>query len=148
MPPGIGGMRLIVSQNFLYFRCCDCLHALGHRFDGCTQGCQNVSKSPCTILSLVQIISVFQCPKRKHKTLIFDADGARKAVWTLDLDVLGDVLLLLRMKEISDAASQLCFHSPKVMSPKLIWGFCGSVTGLPPPPEWFLQYPGKCPATG
>lgn len=34
-------------------------------------------------------MSVFQCPKCKHKTHIFGADGARKLAQTLDLDVLG-----------------------------------------------------------
>lgn len=34
-------------------------------------------------------MSVFQCPKCKHKTHIFGADGARRLAQTLDLDVLG-----------------------------------------------------------
>lgn len=34
-------------------------------------------------------MSVFQCPKCKHKTHIFGADGARRLARTLDLDVLG-----------------------------------------------------------
>jgi Mrp family chromosome partitioning ATPase len=37
-------------------------------------------------------MSVFQCPKCKHKTHIFGADGARKLAQTLDLDVLGKTL--------------------------------------------------------
>lgn len=34
-------------------------------------------------------MSVFQCPKCRHKTHIFGADGARRLARTLDLDVLG-----------------------------------------------------------
>lgn len=34
-------------------------------------------------------MSVFQCPKCKHKTHIFGADGARRLARTLDLDFLG-----------------------------------------------------------
>jgi hypothetical protein len=37
-------------------------------------------------------MSVFQCPKCKHKTHIFGADGARRLAQTLDLDVLGETL--------------------------------------------------------
>lgn len=37
-------------------------------------------------------MSVFQCPKCKHKTHIFGADGAKKLAQTLDLDVLGKTL--------------------------------------------------------
>lgn len=34
-------------------------------------------------------MSVFQCPKCKHKTHIFGANGAKRLARTLDLDVLG-----------------------------------------------------------
>lgn len=37
-------------------------------------------------------MSVFQCPKCKHKTHIFGADGARRLARTLDLDVLGKTI--------------------------------------------------------
>ncbi|EAW65941.1 nucleotide binding protein-like, isoform CRA_a, partial [Homo sapiens] len=40
------------------------------------------------VLGLVQNMSVFQCPKCKHKTHIFGADGARKLAQTLGLEVL------------------------------------------------------------
>lgn len=37
-------------------------------------------------------MSVFQCPKCKHKTHIFGADGARKLAQILDLDILGKTI--------------------------------------------------------
>lgn len=36
-------------------------------------------------------MSVFQCPKCKHKTHIFGADGVRRLARTLDLDILGKI---------------------------------------------------------
>ncbi|EMP30766.1 Iron-sulfur protein NUBPL [Chelonia mydas] len=41
------------------------------------------------VLGLVQNMSVFQCPKCKHETHIFGADGVRDLAKTLGLDVLG-----------------------------------------------------------
>lgn len=37
-------------------------------------------------------MSVFQCPKCKHETHIFGADGTRRLAQTLDLDVLGKTI--------------------------------------------------------
>lgn len=41
------------------------------------------------VLGLVQNMSVFQCPKCKHETHIFGADGVRDLAKTLELDILG-----------------------------------------------------------
>lgn len=41
------------------------------------------------VLGLVQNMSVFQCPKCKHETHIFGADGVRDLAKTLGLDILG-----------------------------------------------------------
>ncbi|MBZ3869668.1 Iron-sulfur protein NUBPL, partial [Sciurus carolinensis] len=53
------------------------------------KGAEMFRKVHVPVLGLVQNMSVFQCPKCKHKTHIFGADGARKLAQTLDLDVLG-----------------------------------------------------------
>ncbi|EDL36766.1 mCG124774, partial [Mus musculus] len=56
------------------------------------KGAEMFRKVNVPVLGLVQNMSVFQCPKCKHKTHIFGADGARKLAQTLDLDVLGKTL--------------------------------------------------------
>lgn len=45
-------------------------------------------------------MSVFQCPKCKHRTHIFGADGARKLAQALDLDVLGKTTAYSFAKEM------------------------------------------------
>ncbi|ELW63195.1 60S ribosomal protein L17 [Tupaia chinensis] len=52
------------------------------------KGAEMFRKVHVPVLGLIQNMSVFQCPKCKHKTHIFGADGARKLARTLDLDVL------------------------------------------------------------
>ncbi|TKC50313.1 hypothetical protein EI555_017975, partial [Monodon monoceros] len=65
------------------------------------------------VLGLVQNMSVFQCPKCKHKTHIFGADGARRLARTLDLDILGDIPLHLNIREASDTGQPIVFSQPE-----------------------------------
>ncbi|KAF3830732.1 hypothetical protein GH733_004023 [Mirounga leonina] len=68
-------------------------------------------------------MSVFQCPKCKHRTHIFGADGARRLARTLDLDVLvlmdvwwallGDIPLHLNIRETSDTGQPIVFSQPE-----------------------------------
>lgn len=45
-------------------------------------------------------MSVFQCPKCKHETHIFGADGVRDLAKTLGLDILGkDIEMVLFLKK-------------------------------------------------
>ncbi|PNI97002.1 NUBPL isoform 3, partial [Pan troglodytes] len=66
-----------------------------------------------SVLGLVQNMSVFQCPKCKHKTHIFGADGARKLAQTLGLEVLGDIPLHLNIREASDTGQPIVFSQPE-----------------------------------
>ncbi|KFO29277.1 Iron-sulfur protein NUBPL [Fukomys damarensis] len=52
------------------------------------KGAEMFRKVHVPVLGLIQNMSVFQCPKCKHKTHIFGADGAKRLAQTLDLDVL------------------------------------------------------------
>lgn len=47
-------------------------------------------------------MSVFQCPKCKHKTHIFGADGARKLAQTLGLEVLGKTVGCSFAEEVAE----------------------------------------------
>uniref|UniRef100_F6X0B1 NUBP iron-sulfur cluster assembly factor, mitochondrial n=1 Tax=Callithrix jacchus TaxID=9483 RepID=F6X0B1_CALJA len=87
MPPGTGDVQLSVSQN---------IPITGKYF----------------VLGLIQNMSVFQCPKCKHKTHIFGADGARKLAQTLGLEVLGDIPLHLNIREASDTGQPIVFSQP------------------------------------
>lgn len=47
-------------------------------------------------------MSVFQCPKCKHRTHIFGADGARRLARTLGLDVLGKTIGYCSVEEMAE----------------------------------------------
>ncbi|KAF5925807.1 hypothetical protein HPG69_002258 [Diceros bicornis minor] len=77
------------------------------------KGAEMFRKVHVPVLGLVQNMSVFQCPKCKHKTHIFGADGARRLARTLDLDVLGDIPLHLNIREASDTGQPIVFSQPE-----------------------------------
>uniref|UniRef100_A0A8C2PL68 Iron-sulfur protein NUBPL n=1 Tax=Capra hircus TaxID=9925 RepID=A0A8C2PL68_CAPHI len=77
------------------------------------RGAEMFRKVHVPVLGLVQNMSVFQCPKCKHKTHIFGADGARRLARTLDLDILGDIPLHLNIREASDTGQPIVFSQPE-----------------------------------
>ncbi|XP_013365911.1 PREDICTED: iron-sulfur protein NUBPL isoform X4 [Chinchilla lanigera] len=88
------------------------------------------------VLGLIQNMSVFQCPKCKHKTHIFGADGAKKLAQTLDLDVLGDIPLHLSIREASDTGQPVVFSQPESDEARAYLRIAAEVVRrLPPPPE-------------
>ncbi|GAB1297427.1 Iron-sulfur protein NUBPL [Apodemus speciosus] len=119
MPPGTGDVQLSVSQNIP-------ISGVTADSEGAVivstpqdialmdahKGAEMFRKVNVPVLGLVQNMSVFQCPKCKHKTHIFGADGARKLAQTLDLDVLGDVPLHLSIREASDMGQPVVFSRP------------------------------------
>ncbi|KAH0620553.1 hypothetical protein JD844_021131 [Phrynosoma platyrhinos] len=134
MPPGTGDVQLSVSQNILVagavivstpqdialldarrgtemFRkvnvperknqCCAHIY---HNF---------ICFCNCQVLGLVQNMSIFQCPKCKHETHIFGADGVKNLARDLGLDILGDVPLHVHIRETSDAGKPIVVSQPQ-----------------------------------
>uniref|UniRef100_A0A8I4A4S9 Iron-sulfur cluster transfer protein NUBPL n=1 Tax=Callithrix jacchus TaxID=9483 RepID=A0A8I4A4S9_CALJA len=112
MPPGTGDVQLSVSQNIpitvLLITATPqwLVLLLAHK------GSPIIKKVNVLVLGLIQNMSVFQCPKCKHKTHIFGADGARKLAQTLGLEVLGDIPLHLNIREASDTGQPIVFSQP------------------------------------
>uniref|UniRef100_A0A667HD32 NUBP iron-sulfur cluster assembly factor, mitochondrial n=1 Tax=Lynx canadensis TaxID=61383 RepID=A0A667HD32_LYNCA len=92
MPPGTGDVQLSVSQNIPISGAVIVSTPQDIALMDAHKGAEMFRKVHVPVLGLVQNMSVFQCPKCKHKTHIFGADGARRLARTLDLDVLGQSL--------------------------------------------------------
>ncbi|XP_007450226.1 PREDICTED: iron-sulfur protein NUBPL-like [Lipotes vexillifer] len=100
------------------------------------KGAEMFRKVHVPVLGLIQNMSVFQCPKCKHKTHIFGADGARRLARTLDLDILGDIPLHLNIREASDTGQPIVFSQPESDEAKAYLRIATEVVRrLPPPPE-------------
>ncbi|XP_025037127.1 iron-sulfur cluster transfer protein NUBPL isoform X4 [Pelodiscus sinensis] len=87
------------------------------------------------VLGLVQNMSVFQCPKCKHETHIFGANGVRDLAKTLGLDVLGDVPLHLHIRETCDAGQPIVVSQPQSDMAKAYLRIANEIVKrLPPTP--------------
>ncbi|XP_074724360.1 iron-sulfur cluster transfer protein NUBPL isoform X2 [Strix uralensis] len=141
MPPGTGDVQLSVSQNIpiaesiwwcailfpLQFSCFslsfeDVLDSHGAVIISTPQdvalldarkGAEMFRKVHVPVLGLVQNMSVFQCPKCKHETHIFGANGVRDLAKTLGLDFLGDIPLHVNIREMCDSGQPVVISQPQ-----------------------------------
>ncbi|XP_045144167.1 iron-sulfur protein NUBPL isoform X2 [Echinops telfairi] len=136
MPPGTGDVQLSVSQNIPISGAVIVSTPQDIALTDAHKGAEMFRKVHVPVLGLVQNMSVFQCPKCKHKTHIFGADGARKLARTLDLDVLGDIPLHLNIRESSDNGQPIVFSQPESDEAKAYLRMAEEVVRrLPSPPE-------------
>uniref|UniRef100_A0A8C3IRT2 NUBP iron-sulfur cluster assembly factor, mitochondrial n=1 Tax=Chrysemys picta bellii TaxID=8478 RepID=A0A8C3IRT2_CHRPI len=77
------------------------------------KGAEMFRKVHVPVLGLIQNMSVFQCPKCKHETHIFGADGVRDLAKTLGLDVLGDIPLHVNIRETCDTGQPIVISQPQ-----------------------------------
>ncbi|XP_034369655.2 iron-sulfur cluster transfer protein NUBPL isoform X4 [Arvicanthis niloticus] len=136
MPPGTGDVQLSVSQNIPISGAVIVSTPQDIALMDAHKGAEMFRKVNVPVLGLVQNMSVFQCPKCKHKTHIFGADGARKLAQTLHLDVLGDVPLHLSIREASDMGQPVVFSQPESDEAKAYLHIASEVVRrLKSPPE-------------
>uniref|UniRef100_A0A672TQB1 NUBP iron-sulfur cluster assembly factor, mitochondrial n=1 Tax=Strigops habroptila TaxID=2489341 RepID=A0A672TQB1_STRHB len=77
------------------------------------KGAEMFRKVHVPVLGLIQNMSVFQCPKCKHETHIFGADGVRDLAKTLGLDILGDIPLHVNIRETCDSGQPVVISQPQ-----------------------------------
>ncbi|XP_045865950.1 iron-sulfur protein NUBPL isoform X2 [Meles meles] len=134
MPPGTGDVQLSVTQNIPISGAVIVSTPQDIALMDARKGAEMFRKVHVPILGLVQNMSVFQCPKCKHRTHIFGADGARRLAQTLDLDVLGDIPLHLNIRETSDTGQPIVFSQPESDEAKAYLRIAAEVVKRLPPP--------------
>ncbi|KAG6930578.1 nucleotide binding protein like [Chelydra serpentina] len=113
MPPGTGDVQLSVSQNIPVTGAVIVSTPQDIALLDARKGAEMFRKVHVPVLGLVQNMSVFQCPKCKHETHIFGADGVRDLAETLGLDVLGDIPLHVNIRETCDAGQPIVISQPQ-----------------------------------
>ncbi|XP_043405642.1 iron-sulfur protein NUBPL isoform X2 [Chelonia mydas] len=113
MPPGTGDVQLSVSQNVPVTGAVIVSTPQDIALLDARKGAEMFRKVHVPVLGLVQNMSVFQCPKCKHETHIFGADGVRDLAKTLGLDVLGDIPLHVNIRETCDAGQPIVISQPQ-----------------------------------
>ncbi|KAM8782710.1 iron-sulfur cluster transfer protein NUBPL isoform 1-T1 [Rhynchonycteris naso] len=135
MPPGTGDVQLSVSQNIPISGAVIVSTPQDIALMDARKGAEMFRKVHVPVLGLVQNMSVFQCPKCKHKTHIFGADGARRLARILDLDVLGDIPLNLNIRETSDTGQPIVFSQPESDEAKSYLSIAAEVVRRLPSPS-------------
>ncbi|XP_074886414.1 iron-sulfur cluster transfer protein NUBPL isoform X4 [Buteo buteo] len=113
MPPGTGDVQLSVSQNIPVAGAVIISTPQDVALLDARKGAEMFRKVHVPVLGLVQNMSVFQCPKCKHETHIFGADGVRDLAKTLGLDILGDIPLHVNIRETCDSGQPVVISQPQ-----------------------------------
>ncbi|KAM9289705.1 LOW QUALITY PROTEIN: iron-sulfur cluster transfer protein NUBPL [Cariama cristata] len=113
MPPGTGDVQLSVSQNVPIAGAVIISTPQDVALLDAHKGAEMFRKIHVPVLGLVQNMSVFQCPKCKHETHIFGADGVRDLAKTLGLDILGDIPLHVNIRETCDSGQPVVISQPQ-----------------------------------
>ncbi|XP_072694300.1 iron-sulfur cluster transfer protein NUBPL isoform X16 [Canis lupus baileyi] len=139
-PPGTGDVQLSISQNIPISGAVIVSTPQDIALVDAHKGAEMFRKVHVPVLGLIQNMSVFQCPKCKHRTHIFGADGARRLAQTLDLDILGDIPLHLNIRETSDTGQPIVFSQPESDEAKAYLRIAAEVVRrLPPPLKNFTE---------
>ncbi|KAM6073594.1 LOW QUALITY PROTEIN: iron-sulfur cluster transfer protein NUBPL [Chlamydotis macqueenii] len=113
MPPGTGDVQLSVSQNIPIAGAVIISTPQDVALLDARKGAEMFRKVHVPVLGLVQNMSVFQCPKCKHETHIFGADGVKDLAKTLGLDILGDIPLHVNIRETCDSGQPVVVSQPQ-----------------------------------
>ncbi|XP_062824313.1 iron-sulfur cluster transfer protein NUBPL isoform X2 [Anolis carolinensis] len=113
LPPGTGDVQLSISQNVPIAGAVIVSTPQDIALLDARRGTEMFRKVNVPVLGLVQNMSIFQCPKCKHETHIFGADGVKNLASELGLDVLGDIPLLVDIRETSDAGKPIVVSQPQ-----------------------------------
>ncbi|XP_015668559.1 iron-sulfur protein NUBPL isoform X1 [Protobothrops mucrosquamatus] len=113
MPPGTGDIHLSISQNIPVAGAVIVSTPQDIALLDAHKGAEMFRKVNVPVLGLIQNMSVFQCPKCKHETYIFGADGVKKLAKTIGIDVLGDIPLHVHIRETSDSGKPIVISQPQ-----------------------------------
>uniref|UniRef100_A0A8C5RBG1 NUBP iron-sulfur cluster assembly factor, mitochondrial n=1 Tax=Laticauda laticaudata TaxID=8630 RepID=A0A8C5RBG1_LATLA len=113
MPPGTGDIQLSISQNIPVAGVVIVSTPQDIALLDAHKGAEMFRKVNVPVLGLIQNMSVFQCPKCKHETHIFGADGVKKLSKNIGIDVLGDIPLHVHIRETSDSGKPIVISQPQ-----------------------------------
>ncbi|XP_007431375.1 iron-sulfur protein NUBPL isoform X1 [Python bivittatus] len=113
MPPGTGDIQLSISQNIPVAGAVIVSTPQDLALLDAHKGAEMFRKVNVPVLGLIQNMSVFQCPKCKHETHIFGADGVKKLAKNIGIDILGDIPLHVHIRETSDVGKPIVISQPQ-----------------------------------
>jgi ATP-binding protein involved in chromosome partitioning len=112
MPPGTGDAQLTIAQRVPLKGAVIVSTPQDIALIDAKKGIAMFRKTEVPILGLVENMSVFICPDCGHAHHIFGHGGARQTAEKLDVPFLGEIALLPRIRETSDAGTPVMAEDP------------------------------------
>jgi ATP-binding protein involved in chromosome partitioning len=112
MPPGTGDAQLTIAQRVPLKGAVIVSTPQDIALIDAKKGIAMFRKTQVPILGIVENMSVFICPDCGHAHHIFGAHGARDTAQNLGVPFLGEIPLLPRIREMSDAGTPVMVESP------------------------------------
>ncbi len=112
MPPGTGDAQLTIAQRVPLKGAVIVSTPQDIALIDAKKGIAMFRKTQVPIMGIVENMSVFICPDCGHAHHIFGAHGARDTAASLGVPFLGEIPLLPRIREMSDAGTPVMVESP------------------------------------
>jgi ATP-binding protein involved in chromosome partitioning len=112
MPPGTGDAQLTIAQRVPLKGAVIVSTPQDIALIDAKKGIAMFRKTQVPILGIVENMSVFICPDCGHAHHIFGKHGARDTAENLGVPFLGEIPLLPRIREMSDAGTPVMVESP------------------------------------
>jgi ATP-binding protein involved in chromosome partitioning len=112
MPPGTGDAQLTMSQRVPLAGAVIVSTPQDVALLDARRGVRMFQKVKVPILGIVENMSVFCCPNCGHRSEIFGHGGARREAERLGVPFLGEIPLLLAIRELADAGTPIVLARP------------------------------------
>jgi ATP-binding protein involved in chromosome partitioning len=112
MPPGTGDAQLTIAQRVPLKGAVIVSTPQDIALIDARKGIAMFQKTQVPIMGIVENMSVFVCPNCSHAHHIFGHGGARETAEKMGAPFLGEIPLLPRIREMSDAGTPVMIESP------------------------------------
>jgi ATP-binding protein involved in chromosome partitioning len=127
MPPGTGDAQLTMAQRVALSGAVIVSTPQDIALLDARRGVRMFEKTRVPVLGLVENMSFFCCPNCGHRSDIFGHGGARTEAARLGTEFLGEIPLLLDIREASDAGTPIAASAPDSEAGKAYAALAGRV---------------------
>jgi ATP-binding protein involved in chromosome partitioning len=129
MPPGTGDAQLTIAQRVPLKGAVIVSTPQDIALIDARKGIAMFQKTQIPILGIVENMSVFVCPECGHESHIFGHGGARDTARTLNVPFLGEIPLVPRIRETSDAGTPIVAEAPESREAQAFMTLAQTVAG-------------------
>jgi ATP-binding protein involved in chromosome partitioning len=129
MPPGTGDAQLTMAQRVPLKGAVIVSTPQDIALIDARKGIAMFSKTHVPILGIVENMSVFVCPECGHESHIFGHGGARETARTLNVPFLGEIPLVPKIRETSDAGTPIVAEAPESREAQAFMTLARTVAG-------------------